>query len=119
MSRTWCNTCQAFVPISDFEWFDTGEKISDYYARHSARVRKLERFLCSKAFLIVCGVTGFLPGAIGGYLRFRNNRLWMQVLMVPFTGFVGLIIVCSLNLLVLEKFIVKRVCGVSDSRLLT
>ncbi|MCI0360297.1 MAG: hypothetical protein L0211_17610 [Planctomycetaceae bacterium] len=118
MTRTWCNQCNAFFPVSDYEWSDTGEKISDYYARHSARASQLERFLCSKKFMIVCGITGFLLGTAAGIFLFRNQALWLNLLMGPFGGGLGafgaLAIYVSLG-----NPIAKRVCGVSDTRLLT
>jgi hypothetical protein len=118
MTRTWCNQCNAFFPVSDYQWSDTGEKISDYYARHSARATALERFLCSKRFMIICAVAGFILGAVGGYFLFRNQRLWLQIFMVPFVGGVGTFIAAAIYLM-LGKPITKRVCGVSDTRILT
>lgn len=118
MTRTWCNTCNAFFPISDFEWSDTGEKISDYYARHSARATGFERFLCSKKFMIVCAITGFILGAVAGYFLARNQALLLQIIMVLFVGGLGVFGACAIYL-ALGKPIAKRVCGVSDTRLLT
>jgi hypothetical protein len=115
MTRTWCMQCNAFFPLTDYEWADTGEKISDYYARHSAWATKLERFLCSKKFMIVCAVIGFLVGLVGGYFLFRNQQLWLQIFMVPFVGGIGIFIACAL-FVALGKPITKRVCGVSDTR---
>ena len=118
MTRTWCTKCEAFFPVTDYEWSDTGEKISDYYSRHSARASQLDRFLCSKKFMIVCALTGFLLGAVAGFVLVRNATLLVQVLMVPFVGGLGVFGALALYLL-LGKPIVKRVCGVSDTRLLT
>jgi hypothetical protein len=36
MEQTFCSICGAMFPITDFEWADTSEKLSDYYARHSS-----------------------------------------------------------------------------------
>jgi hypothetical protein len=118
MTRTWCTNCNAFFPVSDYEWPDTGEKISDYYSRHSARASQLERFLCSKKFMIICAIAGFILGAVAGYFLFRNQALWLQVLMVLFVGGLGVFGACAIYLS-LGKPIVKRVCGVSDTRVLT
>jgi hypothetical protein len=118
MTRTWCNQCNAFFPISDYQWSDTGEKISDYYARHSARATALERFLCSKKFMIVCAVTGLIVGTPAGYFLLRNQRLWLQIFMVPFIGGLGVFGACAIYL-ALAKPIARRVCCVSDTRLLT
>jgi hypothetical protein len=118
MTRTWCNQCNAFFPVSDYQWSDTGEKISDYYARHSAPASQVERFLCSKKFMIVCAITGFILGAVAGYFLFRNQALWLQICMVPFVGGLGVFGACALYV-ALGKPIAMRVCGVSDTRLLT
>ena len=118
MTRTWCNQCGAFFPVSDFEWSDTREKISDYYARHSAGATKLQRFLCSKSFMVICATAGFILGAAGGYLLFRDEALWLQVFMVPFVGGIGVFLACAAYVQ-LGKPITKRVCGVSDTRTLT
>jgi hypothetical protein len=118
MTRTWCNQCNAFFPVTDYQWSDTGEKISDYYLRHSARATNVERFLCSKKFMIICAIAGFILGAVGGYLLFRNNPLWLQIFMVPFVGGLGVLAACALYLQ-LGKPITRRVCGVSDTRVLT
>lgn len=118
MTRTWCNQCNAFFPVSDYEWSDTGEKISDYYSRHSASASSMERFLCSKTFLVASAVIGFLLGAIAGFFLFRNNALWLQVLMIPFLGFIGVFLAAALNVSVIGKMIVRRVCGVQDTRIL-
>ncbi len=118
MTRTWCNQCNAFFPVTDYQWSDTGEKISDYYARHGARATGLERFLCSKKFMVICAITGLILGAAGGYLLFRDQKLWLQVFMVPFVAAVGVFIACAAYVM-LGKPITRRVCGVSDTRSLT
>jgi hypothetical protein len=118
MTRTWCTQCNSFFPITDYEWSDTGEKISDYYARHSVRATSIERFLCSKKFMIICAVTGLILGGVGGYFLFRDQALWLQIFMVPFTGFLGVFAACAMYV-ALGKPITKRICGVSDTRVLT
>jgi hypothetical protein len=117
MTRTWCIQCNAFFPVSDFAWSDTGEKISDYYSRHSARASPSQRFLCSKKFMIVCAVAGLILGGVAGYFLFRSQALWLQVFMVPFVGGLGVFGACAIYV-ELGKLIVKRVCGVSDTRVL-
>lgn len=118
MTRTWCSQCNAFFPITDYEWSDTGEKISDYYARHGAKATNLQRFLCSKKFMIICAVTGLLIGAIGGYVLFRDQNVMAKVLMIPFLGGIGVFVACAIYLQI-GKPITKKVCGVSDTRVLT
>ena len=118
MTRTWCNQCNAFFPIADYQWSDTGEKISDYYARHAAKATSLDRFLCSKTFMIVCGVVGLVLGAVAGYFLARNQALWLQIGMAVFIGLLGGFGGLA-TYLALGKPIARRVCGVSDTRLLT
>lgn len=118
MTRTWCNACNAHFPLSEYEWADTGENITDYYARHGARATKLERFLCSRRFLVIVAVLGFLAGAVGGYLLFRDKGGFLMVVMTLFVGGIGVVVFASLKEFGLGKLIAKRVCGVSDTRLL-
>jgi hypothetical protein len=118
MTRTWCNQCNAFFPVTDYQWSDTGETISDYYARHSARATAIERFVCSKKFLIVCALGGLVLGGIGGYLLFRDEALWLQILMTLFVGGLG-VFAASALFIQLGKPITRRVCDVNDTRLLT
>ena len=68
MSRTWCSTCNAFGPLSDYAWAESAELITDYYARHSIRATGIEWFLCSQTFLVVCADAGFGLGATAGAL---------------------------------------------------
>ena len=118
MTRTWCSQCSSFFPITEYQWADTGEKISDYYVRHSAKATQLDRFLCSKKFMMICAIAGFILGAIGGYFLFRDQKLWLQIFMVPFVGGLGVFGACAIYLAI-GKPITKRVCGVSDTRVLT
>ena len=118
MPRTWCSQCNAFAPISDVAWSDTGETLSDYYARHGARATNTQRFLTSRRFLILCALSGLIFGGVGGYLLFRDNDLWLRILMALFVGGLGAFVACAI-FVQLSKAITKRVCGVSDTRVLT
>lgn len=118
MTRTWCTNCNSFFPVSEYEWADSGEKITDYYARHSARATSLDRFLCSKKFMSICAFAGLILGGIGGYFLFWKDALWLKVWMVPFTAGIGGFIALAIYV-ALGKPIVRKVCGVSDTRLLT
>jgi hypothetical protein len=57
-------------------------------------------------------------GGVGGYLLFRDNDLWLRILMVLFVGAVGAFVACAI-FVQLSKAITKRVCGVGDTRVLT
>ena len=65
MEQTQCSSCGAMFPISDFEWSDTGEKLSDYYARHTQNATELQRFLCSKKFMVAVIVICILATETG------------------------------------------------------
>src|SRR5215211_4575059 len=92
MERTQCASCEAMFPIAEFAWADTNERLTDYYARHSAKATSLQRFLCSKKCMVILWVVGFVGGAIGAYFLFADNELWLKILMIPFTGVIGVII---------------------------
>jgi len=119
MTRTWCTYCDSYFPLSDYEWVDTGENISQYCARHSASASQLQRFLCSKTFWIICAVTGFMSGSIGGFLLFQDDALWLKILMTPMCGLFGVFGGAAVHIDIITKFIVRKVCGVTDTRVLT
>jgi hypothetical protein len=118
MTRTWCSPCNSFFPVSEYEWADTGERIVDYYARHSAKATAFDRFLCSRTFLILSVVLGLLVGAAVGYMLVRNGGLGQKILVSGFLGVVGVVIAAAVNVSVISKVIAKRVFGVADTRLL-
>ena len=118
MTRTWCTSCNAFFPVSEYVWDDTGEKLVDYYNRHSTRATAFDRFLCSRLFLIVSVVIGALVGVAVGYALTRNGALGQRLLASGFLAFVGIFAAAALNVSVISKVIVKRVCGVADTRTL-
>lgn len=118
MEQTFCSTCQMMFPIAEFEWVDTGETIADYYARHSANATEMQRLLCSKKCMVALGVLGGLFGALALFWLARNEEFGIQALMI-FTGFViGGVIGLQVFLKVFEGPITRKVCGVSDTRLL-
>lgn len=118
MARTWCTQCESHFPISDYEWSDTGETIADYYARHGSGATALQRFLCSKKFMIIMAVSGFISGAIGGFFLTRGKDLWVQLLFIPFVGFIGVFIGCAIYISGFCEPITKKVSGVKDTRML-
>ncbi len=118
MTRTWCSQCSSFFPVSDYEWADTGEQITDYYARHAAKATSVERFLCSKKFLVASVVIGLLLGVFVGLYFFRNAGLGQKIAMTALLGFIGVFIAAAVNVSVISTTIVRRVCGVSDTRVL-
>lgn len=118
MTRTWCTPCNAFFPVSEYAWADSGEKIVDYYSRHSAKATALDRFLCSRVFLIASVVVGGLVGLAVGYALMRNGAWGQRLLVSGILAFVGVFAAAALNVSVISKLMVKRVCGVADTRTL-
>jgi hypothetical protein len=118
MHRTWCGECKGFFPLDQYVWLDTGEKITDYWARHGARATRLERFLCAKTAMMLFLSAGLIAGMSLGYFLFRQKQLPVMILMIAFLGGVGLFAAAALFISVIRKFIVWRVCGVSDTRVL-
>ena len=118
MTRTWCTPCNAFFPVSEYEWADTGEKIVDYYSRHSTKATAVDRFLCSKTFLLVSVVLFALAGIAAGYFITRNGGWGQRLLVSGILAFIGVFAAAALNVSVISKAIVKRVCGVADTRTL-
>jgi hypothetical protein len=116
MERTMCSSCGAMFPISQFEWADTGETLSDYYARHTQNATDLQRFLCSKKFMVGVIAACVLLTEIGIYFLMRNAEL--SVLL--FTLFGGLLIGGFIGMAVFVSGfadpIKRKVCGVSDTR---
>jgi hypothetical protein len=118
MTRTWCTACNSFFPIAEYEWVDTGESIDRYYARHGARASNFERFLCSKKALLMMVGAGLVVGAIAGFILFRNAGMGTKILMMGALGFAGVFAAAAINVSVISKLVVRRVCGVSDTRVL-
>lgn len=118
IERTWCETCVDYYPLSDFAWSDTGERITDYYARHSAGATELQRFLCSRLCLLITVTIGLLLGIILAYIGFRDDG-FQALLLTAFTlGVIGAIVFGSIKEFVIAPAIVRKVCGVNDTRML-
>ncbi|MDB5338861.1 MAG: hypothetical protein JWN70_4480 [Planctomycetaceae bacterium] len=118
MSHTWCATCNGFFRVAEYEWSDTREKITDYYARHGSRATPFQRFVCSRSIGIIGMIIGLVLGLVTGNFLFLNQAQGTRILLTLFAGFVG-IMICVMSQTELRKLIARRVCGVSDSRMLT
>jgi len=118
MERTFCSSCNAMFPITDFEWADTGETLADYYARHTKNATDRQRFLCSKKFMVALAALGAVLTAAGAYFLVRNDGLLIQVVCL-FGGLaIGAILGATVFLKGFADPIKRKVCGVSDTRLL-
>ncbi len=118
MTRTWCSKCNAYFPMSDYAWADTGENLADYYTRHSAKATDLQRFLCSKTFMVALWVIGFVSAATGSYFLFNQRPLGTKLVLVPIAGVIGVVIASVIFVEGFASPIERKVCGVKDTRLL-
>lgn len=116
MERTFCSSCNALFGISEYEWSDTGETISDYYARHSKGATSSQRFLTSKKFMVLTILFIAVPAAAGVYVLLANNNLLARLLGVVGGLVVGAFIGMMVFVEVFAKPITRKVCGVADTR---
>jgi hypothetical protein len=116
MERTFCTPCGAMFPIDEFAWVDTGETISDYYARYTAGATPLQRFLCSKTFMVALIVTAAVAASVGTYLLVANKDLFTRILMAAGGIMIGAFIGMAIFISGFADPIKRRVCGVADTR---
>jgi hypothetical protein len=115
---TWCAYCEEFFPLSEYVWTDTGETIAAYYARHGAKASDMDRFLCSRNFWIIIASVGLLVGAAAGYVLARHQAFLVMIVAIVVAGFVGVVVATAIKAFVIHASILRRVCGVEDTRLL-
>ena len=118
MEQTLCSSCGRMFPITEFEWTDTGEKISDYYARYTKNATSLQRFLCSKTFMVALIAVCIILTEIGIYFLVRNQNVLALVICLAGGVMIGGIIGMSVFIYGFADPIKRRVCGVSDTRTL-
>ncbi len=118
MERTYCSSCGKMFPIAEYVWADTGELLSDYYARHTASATPVQRFLCSKTFMVtLIALCAVLVGT--GVVAFvAIDGLPARVILFAGGGILGAFAGMAMFLSVFANPITRRVCGVSDTRLL-
>jgi hypothetical protein len=118
MERTMCSTCGAMFPIAEFAWADTGETLSDYYARHTQNATPAQRFLCSKKFMVAVIVVCAIAVAIAVYAFVAPNDWLTRIIIVAgglmIGAFIGMVIFVS----GIANPITRKVCGVADTRML-
>jgi len=116
MEQTLCASCGAMFPIAEFEWSDTGEKISDYYTRHSTNATDLQRCLCSKKFMVALIALCVVLTEIGIYFLLRNGDRIVLIFCLVGGVMIGGIIGMSAFVSGFANPIKRKVCGVSDTR---
>jgi len=118
MKRTWCAACEDHFTLDEFVWSDTGERITDYYARHGKNASDLDRFLCSTSGLLLIAAIGLILGVIAGAASGLVVRWLMATIIAVALGLVGAVVGVVVREMVISPLILKRVCGVADSRCL-
>jgi hypothetical protein len=118
MEQTMCSTCGAMFPIAEFAWTDTGESIREYYARHTASATALQRRLCSKTCMVAVIGTGALLTALAGYALVANGNVLIRIICVAGGLMVGAMLGMAIFISGIANPIKRKVCGVSDTRLL-
>lgn len=119
MEQTQCSSCGAMFPISEFEWSDTGEKISDYYARYTENATDLQRFLCSKKFMVALIAVCIVLTEIGIYFLLADKEKTVLIFSLLGGLLVGAFIGMAAFVSGFADPIKRKVCGVSDTRSLT
>lgn len=118
MTQSYCTQCGGMVPITELEWTDTNETISDYYARHSANATDTQRLLCSKKSMLVliagCAVLGII-----GMLSLADDDSMSSKLILGGGGlFIGCLVGAGTFSNLIEGPITRKVTGVKDTRTL-
>ena len=103
-------------PITAFEWSDTGETISDYYARHTQNATDLQRFLCSKKFMVALIVICIVLTEVGIYFLLANRGGFALTICLVGGLMIGAIIGMGVFVSGFADPIKRRVCGVKDTR---
>lgn len=110
MTGTYCAECDDAFPIAEFTWADTGERISEYYARYQQQASPTQRFLASRTGM-------FVMAAAAGLLTLL---VFMLVLKMPVAAVilavVAVVATFALHTLTLGPMILKQVLGTSDPR---
>lgn len=118
MEITFCSDCGKMFPISEFSWIDTGESLSDYYARHTVSATPGQRFLCSKKVMVAIIVLSALTCAAAVYQLVAADDLVTRIVVVAGSLLIGAFIGMAIFVSGIADPIKRKVCGVSDTRLL-
>ncbi|MBA3316285.1 MAG: hypothetical protein H0T47_23735 [Planctomycetaceae bacterium] len=118
MEQTMCSTCGAMFPIAEYAWADTDESLSDYYARHTIHATPLQRFLCSKTFMVALIAIAAIAVAGAAYALVANDNWLTRLICVAGGLMIGAFIGMAIFVSGFANPIKRSVCGVSDTRLL-
>ncbi len=116
MRQTYCAECDRMFPLSEFHWADTRERIPDYYTRHGSKATAADRFLCTNGGLSLLAGGGFLAGiACGVPVGLKAGWFWGTAAAVGL-GLVGALLGLVVRETLVSPRILRRVCGVDDTR---
>ena len=118
MERTMCSTCGAMFPIAEFAWADTGETLSDYYARHTRNATPTQRFLCSKRFMVAVIAACAVAVAIAAYAFVAPGDWLTRAVIVAGGLMIGAFVGMAIFVSGVANPITRKVCGVADTRML-
>jgi hypothetical protein len=116
MEQTQCSICGKMDPITEFTWADTGETLSDYYARHTQNASDFQRLLCSKKFMVGLISLAAAFCAFGTYLLVANDNLSTRLICVAGGLMIGAFIGMAIFISGIANPITRKVCGVKDTR---
>ena len=118
MRTTYCVKCEQQFPVDEYVWSDTNELISDYYARYRKKATAADLWWCSNGGLAFLAGIGSLTGAILGIVIGVNLSLPIGLIAGFVLSIVGAIVGVVIRETMFSPSIVRRVCGVYDTRTL-
>lgn len=116
MQLTYCVECEAQFPVAEFSWSDTDELISTYYARHREKATAADLWWCGNGGLAFLAGVGFLAGIILGIIICVTVSWLLGLIAGIILAIVGAIVGAVVRETLVLQSILKRVCGVDDTR---
>ena len=118
MRTTYCVECGDHFPVAEFAWSDTNEVISDYYARHRKSANASDIWWCGNGGLATLVGIGLVVGVILGIITGLTTTWLFGLIAVVVLAITGAILGVIARESIFSRRIVKRVCGVDDTRML-
>jgi len=118
MLTTYCVNCADQFPVAEFAWSDTNELISEYYARHRKTATGSDLWWCGNGGLALLAGLGLLSGIILGILLGSMTSWLIGTIAGIVLAIAGAIVGVVIREKQFSRRIVKRVCGVDDTRML-
>lgn len=118
MRTTYCVHCEDQFPVSEFAWSDTNELISNYYARHLKNAKPADLWWCGNGGLAVLATVGLGLGMLLGVALGVATSWLIGLVAAILLAIGGAIAGVVVRETLFSRRIVKRVCGVDDTRAL-